>query len=175
MEVKEGYFLLFCLYIVNLMDLQLNVNQTTRKYLERYVEKKIQDSKVKESATEGSDKEEARESGTHTDKSVKSSEESLKPLLDEQKKDDSEMNKENPDAASFGLVTDEDRAADRETLEKLTGMIEERLKSRPLPPPPPPAVIDGPGNSNSEQPSGSKDRESGEDDLKNGKRFCQIW
>lgn len=148
-------------------ELMLNVNQTTRKYLERYVEKKIQDSKVKESATEGSDKEEARESGTHTDKSVKSSEESLKPLLDEQKKDDSEMNKENPDAASFGLVTDEDRAADRETLEKLTGMIEERLKNRPLPPPPPPAVIDGPGNSNSEQPSGSKDRESGEDDLKN--------
>ncbi|KAH6809572.1 hypothetical protein C2S51_027355 [Perilla frutescens var. frutescens] len=149
-------------------ELMLNVNQTTRKYLERYVEKKIEGSKVKESANEGSDKEEVRESGTDADKTVKSSEESLKPSSDEQKKDDGEMNKENPDAASFGLVTDEDKEADRVAFEKLTGMIEERFKNKPLPPPPPPqTVIDGPGNSNSDQPSGSKDRESGEDGMKN--------
>lgn len=152
------------------MDLQLNVNQTTRKYLERYVEKKSEGLKPKESAADTSDKEEARESSTDADKAVKSSEGSLKSSSDEQKKDDSETNKENPDAASFGLVTDEDRDSDRESLEKLTGMIEERLRNRPLPPPPPhpPIGIDVTGNSNSEQPSGSKDRESGDDGVKNG-------
>ncbi|XP_057774600.1 RNA-binding motif protein 25 isoform X3 [Salvia miltiorrhiza] len=151
-------------------ELMLNVNQTTWKYLERYVEKKIEGSRAKESATDGSDKEEARESSSDTGKAVKLTEESLKPSSDEQKKDDSEMNKEKPEAASFGLVTDEDKDADRDVSEKLTGMIEERLKNKPLPPPPPPpqpqTLIDGPGNSNSEQPSGSKDRES-EDGVKN--------
>ncbi|KAL1565645.1 RNA-binding protein 25-like isoform X2 [Salvia divinorum] len=148
-------------------ELLLNVNQTTRKYLERYVEKKIEGSKAKESATDGSDKEEERETSSDTDKVVKSTEESLKPSSDEQKKDNTEMNKENPEAGSFGLVTDEDRDVDRDASEKLTGMIEERLKNKPLPPPPPPpqTLIDGPG-SNSEQPSGSKDRES-EDGVKN--------
>ncbi|XP_042064055.1 RNA-binding protein 25-like isoform X10 [Salvia splendens] len=149
-------------------ELLLNVNQTTRKYLERYVDKKIEGSKAKESATDGSDKEEERESSIDTEKIVKSTEESLKPSSDEPKKDNSEMNKENPDAGSFGLVTDEDRDADRDASEKLTGMIEERLKNKPLPPPPPSpqTLIDGPGKSNSEQPSGSKDRES-EDGVKN--------
>ncbi|XP_042048944.1 RNA-binding protein 25-like isoform X1 [Salvia splendens] len=143
-------------------ELMLNVNQTTRKYLERYVQKKIEGSKAKEFATDGSDKEEARESSSDTDKAVKLTEESLKPSSDEQQtKDNSETNKENPEAGSFSLVTDEDRDADRDACEKLTGMLEERLKNKPLPPPPPPpqTLIDGPGNSNSEQPSGSKDRE----------------
>ncbi|XP_042053021.1 RNA-binding protein 25-like isoform X2 [Salvia splendens] len=143
-------------------ELMLNVNQTTRKYLERYVEKKIEGSKARESAIDGSDKEEARESSSDTDKAVKLTEESLKPSSDEQQtKDNSEPNKENPEAGSFSLVTDEDRDADRDACEKLTGMLEERLKNKPLPPPPPPpqTLIDGPGNSNSEQPSGSKDRE----------------
>ncbi|KAL8534140.1 hypothetical protein ACS0TY_010229 [Phlomoides rotata] len=146
--------------------LMLNVNQTTRKYLERYVEKKTESSKAKESEAEGTNKDEVRVSGTDTDKAVRSSEESLKPS-DEQKKDDEEMNKENHDASCLGLVTDEDREADREALEKLKGMIEERLRSKPLPPPPPPPAIDGPGNSNSEQPSGSRDRESEDDGAKN--------
>lgn len=157
-----------CIYLisVDLMNLQLNVNQATREYLERYVEKKIGSLKsTKESETEGAEKETVSASGAGT---LKSSEESLKLPSDE--KDNNEVNKESPDAANFGLVTDEDREGDREALEKLTGMIEERLKSRPLPPPPPPPQrnIDGPGNSNSEQPSGSKDRESEEDLAKNG-------
>ncbi|XP_047967928.1 RNA-binding protein 25 isoform X2 [Salvia hispanica] len=149
-------------------ELLLNVNQTTRKYLERYVDKKIEGSKAKETATDGSDKEEERESSIDTEKVVKSTEESLKPSSDEPKKDNSEINKDNLDAGSFGLVTDADRDADRDASEKLTGMIEERLKNKPLPPPPPPpqTLIDGPGKSNSEQPSGSKDRES-EDGVKN--------
>jgi RNA-binding protein 25 len=56
-------------------------------------------------------------------------------------------------------VTDEDKVGDREALEKLTSMIEERLKTKPLPPPPPPsqAPADGSVNPNSELPSKSRD------------------
>ncbi|KAI3452750.1 hypothetical protein Pfo_009413 [Paulownia fortunei] len=139
-------------------ELMLNVNQATREYLERYVEKKIESSKdVKDSETDGADKEELTASGADINETVKSSKKSQMPSSDEKKKDESEKsNKETPDSANFGLVTDEDREADREALEKLTGIIEERLKSRPLPPPPPQTAGDGPGNSNSEQPSGSR-------------------
>ncbi|EYU31272.1 hypothetical protein MIMGU_mgv1a003280mg [Erythranthe guttata] len=150
--------------------MQLNVNQATREYLERYVEKKSESLKsIKESETEGAEKETVSASDAETDDIFKSSEESPKPSSDEHKRDENEMNKEKPDAASFGLVTDEDRKADREALDKLAGMIEERLKSKPLPPPPPPPQrpVDGPGNSNSEQPSESRDRESEEDLAKN--------
>ncbi|CAA0814143.1 splicing factor PWI domain-containing protein / RNA recognition motif (RRM)-containing protein [Striga hermonthica] len=147
-------------------ELMLNVNQTTRKYLERYVEKKTESSK-KQSETEGGEKEEASASGATTNETVKPNEESLKPPSDERKKDEDEMNKENSDATTFGLVTDEDRDADREAREKLAGMIEERLKNNPLPPPPPQRPIDGPGNSHSEQPSGSRDEESEGDVAKN--------
>ncbi|GER32249.1 splicing factor PWI domain-containing family protein [Striga asiatica] len=147
-------------------ELMLNVNQTTRKYLERYVEKKTESSK-KQSETEGGEKEEASASGAATNETVKPNEECLKPPSDEQKKDEDEMNKENSDATNFGLVTDEDRDADREAREKLTGMIEERLKNNPLPPPPPQRPVDGPGNSHSEQPSGSRDEESEDDVAKN--------
>lgn len=149
-------------------ELMLNVNQTTREYLERYVEKKCESStKTKESETESGEKEEASASGADANETTRSSEEPLKPASDEQKKDDNEMNKETPDAANFGLVTDEDRKADSEALEKLTGMIEERLKSKPLPPPPPQRAVDGAANSNAEQPSWSRDRESEEDVAKN--------
>ncbi|KAI3452744.1 hypothetical protein Pfo_009407 [Paulownia fortunei] len=149
-------------------ELMLNVNQATREYLERYVEKKIESSKdVKDSETDGADKEELTASGADINETVKSSKKSQMPSSDEKKKDESEKsNKETPDSANFGLVTDEDREADREALEKLTGIIEERLKSRPLPPPPPQTAGDGPGNSNSEQPSGSRDRESDGDVAK---------
>ncbi|KAL7133068.1 hypothetical protein ABFS83_12G116400 [Erythranthe nasuta] len=151
-------------------ELMLNVNQATREYLERYVEKKSESLKsIKESETEGAEKETVRASDAETDDIFKSSEESPKPSSDEEKRDENEMNKEKPDAASFGLVTDEDRKADREAIDKLAGMIEERLKSKPLPPPPPPPQrpVDGPGKTNSEQPSESRDRESEEDLAKN--------
>lgn len=151
------------------MDLQVNVNKPTRKYLERYVEEKTGSSKAKESEAEGTDKDEVIVSGTDTEKTV-----SVK-LSDEQKKDDEETNKENHIAANFGLVTDEDREADREILEKLKGMIEERLRNNPLPPPPPPPTIDGPGHSNSEHRSGSRDRESEDDVAKNGECIYHIW
>ncbi|GFQ05931.1 RNA-binding protein 25 [Phtheirospermum japonicum] len=149
-------------------ELKLNVNPTARKLLERYVEKKTGSSK-KESETEGAEKKEASALVPDSNEKVKPSEESVQPSSDEQKKDGNETNKENPDTANFGLVTDEDRNADHEALEKLTGMLEERLKNNPLPPPPPPPIraVDGPGNSHSEQLSGSRDKESDEDVPKN--------
>ncbi|KAL0334195.1 UNVERIFIED_CONTAM: RNA-binding protein 25 [Sesamum angustifolium] len=157
-------------------ELMLNVNQTTREYLERYVEKKSESSKkTKESETESAEQEEASASVADANETTKSPGEPLKPASDEQKKDDNEMNKESPDAANFGLVTDEDRKADSEALEKLTGMIEERLKNKPLPPPPPQRPVDGASNSNAEQPSRSRDRESEEDVAKNGECFYQPY
>ncbi|KAL2510394.1 splicing factor PWI domain-containing protein/RNA recognition motif (RRM)-containing protein [Forsythia ovata] len=152
-------------------ELMLNVNQATREYLKQYVEKKVESSKnIKVSETEGAKKEEESASGAENNDTVKSSEESQKPSSDEQKKDGSEtVKKEDTDATQFDLVIDEDREADREAIEKLTGMIEERLKNKPLPPPPPPPqmAVDGSGNSNSEQPSRSRDREPDGDVAKN--------
>ena len=62
-------------------------------------------------------------------------------------------------------MTDEDKEADRVALEKLTSLIEERLKTNPLPPPPPLA----PGNSISESPSNSRDGDPNVDIARNGK------
>ena len=56
-------------------------------------------------------------------------------------------------------MTDEDKEGDREAMEKLTSMIEERVNTKPLPPPPPPskAPADGSVNPNSELPSKLRD------------------
>ncbi|GFZ21258.1 splicing factor PWI domain-containing protein [Actinidia rufa] len=136
-------------------ELVINVTQATKEYLERYVEKKTENSKkLKETKSEGAEKEE--EGAPSAENS-----EPPKPSVEDSKKEDkASSNEENNDSASFGIVTDEDGEADREALEKLTSMIEERLKNNPLPPPPPPPAVDGSGNSNSEQPARSKDGDS---------------
>lgn len=90
-----------------------------------------------------------------------------KPSVEDSKEDGDSGNKEN-DTANFGIVTDEDREADKEATGKLTSMIEERLKTKPLPPPP---SLDGSRNSNSELPSKSRDEDSDVDILKNGNGF----
>ena len=145
------------------IHLQINVTQATKEYLERYVEKKTENSKkLKETETEGAEKEEeVAPSAENT--------EPPKPSVEDSKKEDkASSNEENNDSASFGIVTDEDGEADREALEKLTSMIEERLKNNPLPPPPPPPAVDGYGNSNSEQPARSKDGDSDVEITTNG-------
>ncbi|XP_059316530.1 RNA-binding motif protein 25 isoform X2 [Lycium ferocissimum] len=121
-------------------DLMLNVNQATRDYLERYVEKKAESSKnPKESETEGAEKEEESASGGEKKENATTSIDPPESTTEESKKDSGNKgNKENLDAANFGVVTDEDRQSDKEALEKLKDMIEERLKNKPLPPPPPP-------------------------------------
>lgn len=145
------------------MHLQINIAPATREYLERYVEKKTESlKKIKETESEGAEKEE--EGAPSAEKS-----EPPKPSGEDSKKDDKDSsNEETNDTASFGIVTDEDREADREAQEKLTGMIEERLKNRPLPPPPPLPAADASGHSNSEQPAGSKDGDSDVDPPRNG-------
>ncbi|KAF2292729.1 hypothetical protein GH714_027665 [Hevea brasiliensis] len=134
-------------------ELVLNVNQATREYLERYVEKKTENSKnLKENQAGRIDKEDGTALGVEKNEPSKSTEEDSN--IDKEK-----GNKESHDLANFGIVTDEDKEADKEALEKLTSMIEERLKTKPLPPPPPQT----PGNTNSELPAKSRDGDSDAD------------
>ncbi|XP_015894679.3 RNA-binding motif protein 25 [Ziziphus jujuba] len=141
-------------------ELVLNVNQATREYLERYVEKKTENhKKVKETEAVGAKTED--EDAVDAEKK-----EIPNPSVTDSKDDNDSGNKEN-ETTNFGIVTDEDRVADQEAIEKLTGMIEERLKTRPLPPPPAQAPADGTGNSNSELLTKSRDGDSDVDLLKN--------
>ncbi|XP_052311075.1 RNA-binding motif protein 25 isoform X4 [Populus trichocarpa] len=138
---------------IDRQELMLNVDQATKEYLERYVEKKTENSKIfKETQAAGADKE---------DRTGIDSEKGEPPIssINVLSNDSDKGNKENHDLANFGIVTDEDKVGDREALEKLTSMIEERLKTKPLPPPPPPsqAPADGSVNPNSELPSKSRD------------------
>ncbi|CAN4116169.1 unnamed protein product [Withania somnifera] len=153
-------------------ELMLNVNQATRDFLERYVEKKAESSeKPKESETEGAEKEEESALGEEKKENAKTSIEPPESSAEESNKDSGDKgNKENLDAANFGLVTDEDRQADKEALEKLKDMIEERLKNKPLPPPPPPPQIAKDGSDNSSMEN-LKDGESEEknDDVSESK------
>ncbi|XP_016437011.2 RNA-binding motif protein 25 isoform X1 [Nicotiana tabacum] len=151
-------------------ELMLNVNQATRDYLERYVEKKVVETskKPKESETEGGEKKEESASGGEKSESAKTSIEPPESTTEESKKDSGE--KGNFDAANFGLVNDEDRQADKEAVEKLKDMLEERLKNKPLPPPPPPpqTAKDGSDNSNTENPKdGEADRDTAKNEDKN--------
>ncbi|GAV91424.1 PWI domain-containing protein [Cephalotus follicularis] len=94
--------------------------------------------------------------------------ESPKSSLEDSKNDDGMGKKVNHDITSFGIVTDEDKEADQEALEKLRSIIEERLKTRPLPPPPAQlAVTDVSGNINTDLPAKSRDGDSDADIVKN--------
>lgn len=150
-------------------ELVLNVNQATREYLERYVEKK-KENLNKPSETGAEDAKKEGESAPGVEKGEgNEKEEPAKIALEEPKKDVSETENKENDMAIFGLVTDEDRDVDQEALEKLTNMIEERIKTKPPPPPPPPAqkVADGTNNSNSEVPTKSGDKDSDVNTVKN--------
>lgn len=144
-------------------ELVLKITDATRQYLELYVEKKTEREKLKE--TEAGTAEKDGESAAGAEK-----QEPPKLAAEEKEKDaEDSMDKENQEnTQNFGIVTDEDREADRDALEKLTNMIEERLKTKPLPPPPPPVqtTADGSAKSNSEVPSKSRDGDSDVDIMK---------
>lgn len=144
-------------------ELVLNINQATREYLERYVEKKTEREKNKETESQATDKE--REGAPGAEK-----QEPPKSAAEETKKESGESgDKENQENHKFGIVTDEDRDADKDALEKITSMIEERLKTKPLPPPPPPPTQvpgDAFAKSNSEIPSKSRDGDSDVDIMR---------
>ncbi|XP_050375050.1 RNA-binding motif protein 25 isoform X2 [Argentina anserina] len=139
-------------------ELVLNVNQATREFLERFVKNKTENSeKLNDSQAEGDEK-----GGQSTvDKTVVPN-----SGVDPKAGDSSSGNKES-NTANFGVVTDEDKEADRMALEKLTSMIEERLKTNPLPPPPPLAPGDRTGNSISEPPAKSRDGDPDVDMTRN--------
>ncbi|KDO82453.1 hypothetical protein CISIN_1g002335mg [Citrus sinensis] len=140
-------------------ELMLKVDQATREYLERYVDKKTENTKkLKETQDAGAGKE---------DESVQSVEKNEPTKSPENLKDNETGNKESHDPTNFGVVTEEDRKADQEALEKLTCMVEERLKTNPLPPPPPQTTADGSGISNSELPAKARDGDSDVDMIRN--------
>ncbi|XP_062110285.1 RNA-binding motif protein 25 isoform X1 [Humulus lupulus] len=135
-------------------ELVLNVNQATKDYLTRYVEKKAENSKkVKETDAEATAKEGEGVVGDEKNNDLPT------PAAEEPKEDNDSVNKEN-DNATFGIVTDEDKEADQVASKKLRSMIEERMKNKPLPPPPAQAPSDVIGNSNSELPAKSRDGDS---------------
>ncbi|KAI3909437.1 hypothetical protein MKW92_039584 [Papaver armeniacum] len=146
-------------------ELVLNVNQKTREYLERYVEKKTEREKLKETETDSTEKEEETAPGVEK-------KEPPKPSLEDPKKDvnDSADNapasEKHDTTQNFGVVTDEDRDADQDVMDKLKNMIEERLKAKPLPPPPALTPAEASGKLNSEVPTKSRDVESDIDVMK---------
>ncbi|XP_010417962.1 PREDICTED: RNA-binding protein 25-like [Camelina sativa] len=118
-------------------ELLVNVNQATKEYLLKYVEKKIETAnKAKESQTVGTEENQAEGSESEREKLESAENETGK---------DGEPKKENIDIANSAVLTDDEREADREAMEKIESAIEERLKSNPLPPPPPPPPADGSG------------------------------
>ncbi|KAJ4811056.1 RNA-binding protein 25 [Rhynchospora pubera] len=138
-------------------ELVLNINQATRDYLDKYVARKKEREKLKETeallgdlAAEG-----IAQHPTENDAS--------KPAVEVPKKESgSPDNKEEAqdENRTFGIVNDDDRAADKEVMEMITKMLEERAKTLPPPPPPPtetPANISD--KSHSEVTSKSRDRD----------------
>ncbi|CAI9092898.1 OLC1v1028256C1 [Oldenlandia corymbosa var. corymbosa] len=151
---------LLCKLNIDGQELMLKVNQATQEYLEQFVEKKKEGLKNKEVGAETeTENNKMDEVGGSGDKKIETASVELpKPVTEESAKDGNETtDKENSDASSFGVVNDEDRQADKEALEKLTEMMEERLKNKPLPPPPP--HPSAPGSSNLEGPAKPRDGE----------------
>lgn len=135
-------------------ELVINVDEAMRNYLERYVQKKTDNSKEKET--------QAAEVGKDQVAKTSDVNEEAKPDVEHSNKEEGNdsVNKKTHDVATFGIVTDEDREVDRDALEKIKQMIEERLNSRPLPPPPPLPTGDGSVDSTSEQPTKTREGDS---------------
>ncbi|KAK9189538.1 hypothetical protein WN943_018136 [Citrus x changshan-huyou] len=134
--------------------LQLNIDGGTIKYLEHYVEKKTENAKklkmweflrwmdllnptrnyfqmfiisLLHSRQLCTDQETTKYLKHYIEKKT----ENTKKLKETQDVGSAEMNEpvKPPEAAKFGIVTDEDKEADLEAFEKLTSMTEERLKT----------------------------------------------
>lgn len=143
----------------------MNINQATREYLEHYAEKK-KENLNKTGKTGAKEAKKEGESAPEIEKSEGNEKETAEAAAEEPKKDVNETENKENDNASFGLVTNEDRDADRDTLDKLTNMLEERMKNKP--PPPLQKVVDDMNNSNLEMPAKSGDKNFDVDTLKNG-------
>lgn len=156
-------------------ELVLNINQATREYLERYVEKKTEREKEKLKETEdafvevneGIPSEKENSQKLVVNEAKRDTDEAKRDTVEAKRDTDDTGEKGNQDIHKFGIVSDEDQETDKDALEKITNMINDRLKTNPVPPPPPiPASADGPAKSNSEVPSKSKDGDSDIDIMK---------
>ncbi|KAE9614436.1 putative RNA recognition motif domain, PWI domain-containing protein [Lupinus albus] len=137
-------------------ELTLNVNSTMKEYLKQYVEKKAENSKKNETQAVASENDDG--SALPPDANGDG-----KPDAEHSKKEDNDSgNKEPNDLATFGIITADDREADKQAIEKITNMIEERLKTRPLPIAPVQAAGDGSAII-SEQPAKTRDGDVGVD------------
>lgn len=135
--------------------------------MERYVEKKTERERLKEAEVEaeaeGAKKDTESAPGVETVDIFESAPEDLKADSSDTVDEDSK------DPQKFGIVTDDDREADKEALMKLTSMIEERMKNQPPPPPPleqSSTIVAA--KSNIEVPTKSKDVDSDLDAVRNG-------
>jgi RNA-binding protein 25 len=97
--------------------MQLNVNQATREYLERYVLKKKEREKLA-LEEEAAIRKEERAPG------VDAVVEPIKPAITIDEKDDNSSPE--VDAKKFGLVTEADKEVDDNALQKLNAMLAER-------------------------------------------------
>ncbi|KAG5050712.1 hypothetical protein JHK87_002910 [Glycine soja] len=141
-------------------ELKVNVNQAMKENLERYDKTKTENLKNKKTQAGVGEKNEGEQPSNANKDAKADTEPSNKEVLES-------SNKESHDVANFGIVTDEDREADREALEKISKMIEERLKIRPLPAPSAQLTGDGSVNLTSEQPVKARDGDSVVDTEKN--------
>ncbi|KAI4311073.1 hypothetical protein MLD38_036005 [Melastoma candidum] len=142
----------------------LNVNQTTRDYLERYVGKKTEDAKKLTGTEPTAQKEGEDNHATHVNESNSEKNHLSSNAEGNLINNEIESEKESNNNANFGVVTDLDKEADKEASQKLMSMIEERLKNKPSPPPPasPAPMVDVSGNG-SELPAKTRDKVSGAD------------
>lgn len=137
-----------------------------QEFLEQYVERKIENSKKNDTQEAGAEKDDENAQ-------LPDAKGDGKPDAGHSKKENNiSRNKESHDVATFGIVTDEDKKTDQDALEKITNMIEERLKTRPLPTVPAQSAGDG-SSITSEQPAKTRDRDSDVDMGRNGKIYCR--
>ncbi|XP_068468111.1 RNA-binding motif protein 25 isoform X2 [Phaseolus vulgaris] len=144
---------------IDRQELKVNVNQAMKEHLERYVQKKAEN--LNKETQVGVVEKDDGEQTSNSNEGTKAEKESSNKV------DSESVNKDSHDVTNFGIVTDEDREGDREALEKITKMIEERLKTRPLPPPPAQPSCDGSVNLTSEQPVKTREGDSVVDTDKN--------
>jgi RNA-binding protein 25 len=109
--------------ILKIFPWQLNVNQATREYLERYVVKKKERERIALEEEAASREEEAAPG-------VEVVPEPKKPMNGtDAKKDETTLEE---DAKKFGLVTEADKEVDDQASQKLNAMLAERYSQTTL-------------------------------------------
>lgn len=113
-------------------ELVVNINDATKEYLKKHVEEK---KKAQENVKE-------KEDGGRDGTSAVAENEALKLVSDKTDETEDIGDKDDQESTKkFGIITNEDSEADKDSAEQINSMIEEWLKTRPPPPPPPPPPV----------------------------------